>query len=161
MSPPEKLYYDTLNTTIGSLVMVMASNGLRYAFFQNEDTEIHTQWQHQAEPLAAVKEQFTEYFLRKRTTFDIPLAPQGTPFQTLVWKTLCDIPYGQTISYKELAEKIGNHKACRAVGGANGKNPIIIIQPCHRVVAADGTLGGYSSGLDRKQFLLDLEEKKL
>lgn len=161
MFPPEKLAYDTLNTTIGPVVMAMASEGLRYVFFQNEEIDIPVIWQHQPDSLHSTKEQLTEYFLGRRTIFDIPLAPQGTPFQTLVWKTLCGIPYGQTICYKELALRIGNIKACRAVGGANGKNPIVIIQPCHRVITADGSLGGFSSGLDRKQFLLDLEENRL
>ena len=106
--------------------------------------------------------QFDEYFAGTRQVFDLPLSPQGgTPFQQTVWKQLLEIPYGKTISYAQLAQAINNPKACRAVGSANGKNPISIIIPCHRVIAADGSLGGYASGLVVKKQLLDLEEKVL
>ena len=102
--------------------------------------------------------QFDEYFAGKRKMFDLPLSPQGgTHFQQTVWKQLQEIPYGQTISYSQLAQAIHNPKACRAVGSANGKNPISIIIPCHRVIAADGSIGGYAGGLDMKKQLLDLE----
>ena len=117
--------------------------------------------QSSAEPLileACV--QFDEYFAGKRREFDLPLSPRGgTPFQQTVWKQLQEIPYGRTISYSQLAQAVGNPKACRAVGSANGKNPISIIIPCHRVIAADGSLGGYASGLEIKKQLLDLERK--
>jgi len=103
-------------------------------------------------------QQLDEYFAGTRQTFDLPLSPKGTPFQEKVWKQLQEIPYGQTISYSQLAQAIGNPKACRAVGSANGKNPISIIIPCHRVIASDGSLGGYSSGLENKKILLDLEK---
>ena len=103
--------------------------------------------------------QFDEYFAGKRRNFDLPLSPQGgTLFQQTVWKQLQEIPYGQTISYAQLAQAVNNPKACRAVGSANGKNPIPIIIPCHRVIASDGSLGGYSGGLDIKKQLLDLEK---
>ena len=103
--------------------------------------------------------QFDEYFAGKRQEFNLPLSPQGgTPFQQTVWKQLQEIPYGKTISYAQLAQAINNPKACRAVGSANGKNPISIIIPCHRVIAADGSLGGYASGLVIKKQLLDLEK---
>ena len=102
--------------------------------------------------------QFDEYFAGERQTFDLPLSPQGgTPFQQKVWNQLKKIPYGQTISYAQLAQAVGNPKACRAVGSANGKNPISIIIPCHRVIASDGSLGGYAGGLKMKKQLLDLE----
>ena len=104
--------------------------------------------------------QLDEYFAGKRRIFDLPLSPQGgTPFQQTVWKQLQEIPYGKTISYAQLAQAIGNPKACRAVGSANGKNPISIIIPCHRVIAADGSLGGYTGGLAIKKQLLDLEKQ--
>jgi len=103
--------------------------------------------------------QLDEYFAGKRKTFDLPLSPKGTPFQQTVWKQLQEIPYGQTISYSQEAKAIGHPKACRAVGSANGKNPIAIIIPCHRVIAANGGLGGYASGLDNKIKLLELEKK--
>lgn len=101
--------------------------------------------------------QLDEYFAGKRAEFQLPLKPHGTAFQEKVWKALQTIPYGETISYKQLAERVDNPKACRAVGSANGRNPIGIIIPCHRVIAADGTLGGYAYGLKAKKTLLDLE----
>jgi len=101
-----------------------------------------------------------EYFSGKRKKFDIALNPQGTDFQRSVWKALQDIPYGETRSYKEIAQAIGNPKACRAVGMANNKNPVWIIIPCHRVIGSDGTLTGYGGGLKMKQRLLKLEEGK-
>ena len=103
--------------------------------------------------------QFDEYFAGRRRKFDLPLSLEGgTPFQRTVWKQLQEIPYGRTISYSQLAQTVGNPKACRAVGSANGKNPISIIIPCHRVIAANGSLGGYASGLEIKKQLLDLEK---
>ena len=105
--------------------------------------------------------QFDEYFAGKRQTFDLPLSPKGTPFQQTVWKQLQEIPYGKTISYAQLAKAINHPKACRAVGSANGKNPISIIIPCHRVIASNGSLGGYTGGLDIKTQLLALEKKYL
>ena len=101
--------------------------------------------------------QFDEYFAGERRDFDLPLSPKGTPFQEKVWKQLQEIPYGKTISYAQLAQAIENPKACRAVGSANGKNPVSIIIPCHRVIASGGGLGGYASGLKPKIQLLELE----
>jgi methylated-DNA-[protein]-cysteine S-methyltransferase len=98
-----------------------------------------------------------EYFGGKRKRFDVKIAPEGTAFQKKVWEQLQKIEYGKTDSYSGLAEAIGQTKACRAVGSANGKNPIAIIIPCHRVIAANGSLGGYAYGLDRKRYLLNLE----
>lgn len=107
--------------------------------------------------LLEAKKQLTEYFECRRTVFELPLAPEGTAFQRRVWENLLKIPYGDTWSYKQLAEAVGKPKACRAVGGANGKNPIMIVIPCHRVIAADGSIGGYSGGLSVKSLLLALE----
>jgi len=104
-----------------------------------------------------VVSQLGEYFAGKRTSFDVPMALEGTDFQLRVWSQLRSIPYGETISYGELARRVGNPKASRAVGSANGSNPIAIFVPCHRVIAGDGSLGGYGGGLDRKAVLLDLE----
>jgi len=103
--------------------------------------------------------QLDEYFAGKRKSFDVPLRPQGTDFQRSVWKALEKIPYGKTRSYKQIAQAIGNPKACRAVGLANNKNPIWIIIPCHRVIGSDGALTGYGGGLNMKKKLLDLEKK--
>ncbi|KAF5040337.1 Methylated-DNA--protein-cysteine methyltransferase [anaerobic digester metagenome] len=104
--------------------------------------------------------QLNEYLDGKRNSFDLPLNPNGTEFQKKVWAALCDIPYGETRSYKQIAEYIGNPKACRAVGMANNKNPIMIFIPCHRVVGSDGSLTGYAGGLDMKEKLLSLEKGK-
>ncbi len=104
--------------------------------------------------------QLNEYLEGKRNSFDLPLNPNGTEFQKKVWAALCDIPYGETRSYKQIAEYIGNPKACRAVGMANNKNPIMIFIPCHRVVGSDGSLTGYAGGLDMKEKLLSLEKGK-
>ena len=103
--------------------------------------------------------QLDEYFAGKRKAFDIALDPAGTNFQKNVWKQLSLIPYGKTVAYKDIAQRIKNPKAVRAVGTANGRNPFAIIIPCHRVIAADGTLGGYGGGITTKQKLLALEQK--
>ena len=110
-----------------------------------------------AAPFAAAARQLADYFSGQLTEFDLPLAPAGTDFQRRVWAALQTIPYGQTWSYGQLAEKIGRASAVRAVGLANGKNPISVVIPCHRVIGSDGSLTGYGGGLDRKRFLLDLE----
>jgi len=102
--------------------------------------------------------QLEEYFAGKRREFDVPLDPQGTQFQRIVWNALLKIPYGETRSYKQIAQMVGNPKACRAVGMANNKNPIWIVIPCHRVIGADGSLTGYGGGLEMKQRLLELEK---
>lgn len=105
-----------------------------------------------------VTDQLSEYFSGTRTEFDIPLAPNGTPFQKLVWRELCRIPYGQTRTYGEIAAAIGNPGAARAVGMACNRNPIWLIIPCHRIVGTGGKLTGYAGGLDLKRRLLDLEQ---
>ena len=103
--------------------------------------------------------ELNEYFAGQRREFSVPLAPQGTAFQKRAWQALGQIPYGQTRSYLQQAQLLGNAKAVRAVGGANGKNPILILIPCHRVIGANGKLVGFSSGIEKKQFLLKLEQK--
>lgn len=109
----------------------------------------------------AVKTQLEEYFCGKRREFDIPIRLNGTEFQKAVWNALLTVPYGKTASYKDIAAMIGKPKAARAVGGANNKNPIIIIVPCHRVVGADGGLTGYACGTDIKQTLLNIEKNSV
>jgi methylated-DNA-[protein]-cysteine S-methyltransferase len=108
--------------------------------------------------LAQARRELDQYFAGKRTAFDLPLAPRGTPFQQRVWAALLQIPYGATRSYGQQAAAIGNAKAVRAVGLANGRNPISIIVPCHRVIGASGSLTGFGGGIERKRFLLDLEQ---
>jgi methylated-DNA-[protein]-cysteine S-methyltransferase len=105
--------------------------------------------------------QLGEYFAGKRETFDVPMSMKGTPFQLAVWNELTRIPYGHTISYAELAFRIGKPSAVRAVGAANGANPIPVIVPCHRVIGANGSLTGYGGGIERKQWLLALEGRRL
>jgi len=105
-------------------------------------------------PLAAALQQLREYFAGSRRAFDLPLRPEGTAFQQRVWRELCEIPYGETWSYGDLAKRIGNPTASRAVGLANGSNPISILVPCHRVIGANGSLTGYGGGLPRKRWLL-------
>lgn len=107
--------------------------------------------------LAEAARQLAAYFDGRLQEFVLPLAPRGTPFQRRVWAALCEIPYGATISYLTLARRVADEKAVRAVGGANGRNPISIIIPCHRVIGADGSLVGYGGGLERKRWLLQLE----
>ena len=111
------------------------------------------------EPFAAAAAQLSAYFAGRLTEFDLPLSPAGTDFQLRVWTGLRAIPYGQTVSYGELATRVGSPTASRAVGLANGRNPIAIVIPCHRVIGADGSMTGYGGGLDRKQFLLALERR--
>ncbi|MCL2674544.1 MAG: methylated-DNA--[protein]-cysteine S-methyltransferase [Defluviitaleaceae bacterium] len=111
--------------------------------------------------IAQCARELDEYFSGIRKTFDVPLMPTGTPFREKVWEQLELIPFGETISYLELANRVGNPKASRAVGSANGKNPIWLIIPCHRVITSDGSLGGYAGGLWRKEWLLEHEGVKL
>ncbi|QKG23795.1 methylated-DNA--protein-cysteine methyltransferase [Actinomadura verrucosospora] len=112
-----------------------------------------------AEPFAATAEQLAAYFAGELTEFDLPLNLRGTPFQGRVWAALQEIPYGETTTYGELAVELGKPSASRAVGLANGKNPVGVIVPCHRVVGSTGSLTGYGGGLDRKRYLLDFERK--
>lgn len=105
------------------------------------------------------REELQEYFTGRRQSFDVPLAPSGTSFQQRVWNALCQIPYGQTRTYGEIAKMAGNPKASRAVGMANHRNPILILIPCHRVIGADGSLTGYAAGLEIKKYLLQLEKE--
>jgi methylated-DNA-[protein]-cysteine S-methyltransferase len=116
---------------------------------------------HNREVLEQTKTQLVEYFDGRRVQFDVPLDLRGSEFYRRVWRALLEIPYGETVSYGELARRVGSPSQARAVGTANGANPIAIIVPCHRVIGADGTLVGYGGGLWRKRMLLDLEDKRL
>ncbi len=121
--------------------------------------EVDPGWRHEPETLRPVLDQLHAYFDGGLTDFELELAPVGTPFQREVWAALVAIPYGETASYREIALEVGRPGSSRAVGQANGRNPISIVVPCHRVIAADGTLGGYGWGLPRKRWLLDHEAK--
>ena len=153
--------YAYLETPIGTLLIAGDSAEiLRIAFpLRGKAANTEADWvESQRGPVGETVRQLREYFAGKRTSFDLPLAPRGTEFQRSVWRQLQEIPYGETISYGELARRVGNPKASRAVGSANGANPLPIVIPCHRVIAGNGTLGGFGGGLPTKQVLLALEQ---
>jgi len=158
---------DTIWTTVPSPVgeLLLTGDGRSVGALRLPDTSAPAapaEGEHRDDDaFAEARAQLTEYFAGARTTFDLHLAPTGTPFQLQVWDALCRIPYGSTASYGEVAAAIGRPGASRAVGLANGRNPIAIIVPCHRVIGADGRLVGYGGGLDRKRYLLELEASAL
>ncbi len=156
-------YYDCYDSPIGAILLVANEVGLSGAHFVGEKyyPEVDPDWQRngKAKFIAAARKQLDEYFGGKRRHFEIEIAPDGTPFQRKVWRALTEIPFGATRSYGEIAARIGEPKASRAVGAANGRNPISIIVPCHRVIGANGDLTGYAGGLHRKQALLALESQ--
>ena len=145
-----------IDSPIGVICIEADERAITRLFFDREEKALHKQEKPETDLLKKAGEQLMEYFSGKRKTFDLPLAPSGTEFQKKVWKALCQIPYGETRSYGEIAAQIGNPKACRAVGGANNKNPIMIFIPCHRVIGADGSLVGFGGGIDAKKFMLNL-----
>lgn len=142
-------------TPLGKIIAVADEEGLCSLDFDENASASDEENVH----LTQLQRELTEYFEGKRKTFDVRLNPKGTPFQRAVWRTLCDIPYGSVISYSQEAQMLSNAKAVRAVANANGKNPIPIIIPCHRVIAKGGGIGGYSGGIWRKEFMLELERK--
>ena len=147
-----------MSSPVGKLTLVASSKGLVAIDVCNNTKQVVTTKDASAqEILIKTKKQLEQYFAGKRTSFDVALDLVGTEFQVKAWRALCRIPFGKTISYGQQASNIKNPKAFRAVGSANGKNPIPIIVPCHRVVASDGSLGGYSLGLKMKIQLLALE----
>ena len=152
------LHYANVSTPIGRLLLVADSEALREICFQSgEETDPPDRhWIQGGDILSEAESQLAAYFGGRRS-FDLLLAPQGTEFQRRVWQELRRIPYGETISYGELARRIGRPDAIRAVGAANGKNPIPIVIPCHRVIGSDGSLTGFGGGLSIKRRLLDLE----
>jgi methylated-DNA-[protein]-cysteine S-methyltransferase len=156
-------FFATIESPLGPLLLASDNGGLREIRFPNgkQSAKAKTEWQENSTQLKEVTRQLRAYFAGDLETFDLPLAPEGTPFQQQVWGELCKIPYGETISYGELARRIGNPNACRAVGLANGSNPIPIVIPCHRVIGANGKLTGYGGGLPIKEKLLALEKRQL
>lgn len=143
-----------METPIGRLLLVATERGLAKIGFRCLDVE------NDAHPLLLQAErQLQEYFAGRRRRFSVPLSINGSDFQKKVWRALSEIPYGETLSYLDIARQIGQPKACRAVGQANRANPLPILLPCHRVIARDGRLGGYAGGAAEKQFLLELERK--
>ena len=155
-------YFATIKSPVGLLTCVMKNNALEGVYFEREPDEskvLSSNWTKSKTELATVREQLTEYFAGSRQQFKLPLHSEGTPFREKVWAKLRTIPYGVTWSYGELARKIGDPKASRAVGLANGRNPIAIVVPCHRVIGANGTLTGFGGGIERKKWLLEFEAR--
>lgn len=154
-----KLLFDTADSPIGELLLVGDGHALRGLYMQEgrKPMTIGREWQHDPGALADPRRQLEQYFAGERTSFDLQLIMRGSPFQRRVWRALQDIPFGETISYGEIAGRIGEPSAPRAVGWANGSNPISVIVPCHRVIGANGSLTGYGGGIERKRTLLDLE----
>lgn len=161
MADESSIWYDNMATPIGNLLLVADEHGLRAVGFEQgaHQPTVEPHWQRDPGKLQFARVQFEEYFAGTRQTFDMPLHPLGTPFQLSVWKALAKIPYAATTSYGELARRIGNPKAMRAVGAANGRNPLPIVVPCHRVIGGDGSLTGFGGGLPTKRFLLTLEDR--
>jgi methylated-DNA-[protein]-cysteine S-methyltransferase len=155
-----RIYYAEMESPVGQLRLVAEEMGLRTVWFLRgrKKEEPEAEWKEDAAFFIDVRRQLREYFSGTLKEFDIPLLMDGTEFQKRVWKMLQTIPYGETISYGELAKKIGDPKAVRAVGAANGQNPIPIIVPCHRVIGSDGSLTGFGGGIENKRKLLELEK---
>jgi methylated-DNA-[protein]-cysteine S-methyltransferase len=149
--------YAWMESPIGRLLLISDENGLRRIDFANGNSRPDPAWRDNPAALKETISQLGAYFAGELKEFDVPLAPEGTQFQKNVWRHLGEIRYGEAISYGELARRIGNPKASRAVGLANGANPIPIIIPCHRVIGSDGKLTGYGGGLSVKEKLLALE----
>jgi methylated-DNA-[protein]-cysteine S-methyltransferase len=155
--------YGYAPTPLGPVLIVTAAGALVGLHFANHarTPSIRDQKAGSDEPMVMVRDQLREYFEGNRPRFELPVRLVGTPFQVTVWSALLDIPYGQTSTYSTIAARIGRPRAARAVGAANGQNPISIVVPCHRLIGADGTLTGYGWGLERKQRLLELEGANL
>ena len=151
------MLYSTLTTPIGELVLTADPDGALTRLYLPNRPPDTSGWERDDALLEPVRRQLAEYFAGERTEFDLPLRPSGAPFQLRVWDALLKIPYGETASYGEIAREIGHPTAFRAVGAANGQNPIAIVVPCHRVIGSNGSLTGYGGGLPAKRALLDLE----
>lgn len=153
--------YRYIKSPIGRLLLAGDDEGLKFVGFPEGKGQIQPQsdWQKDEQAFKDVKKQLDEYFTGKRKTFDLKLAPSGTAFQREVLIALQQIPYGETRSYQDIASGVGRPRAVRAVGAANGRNPLPIIIPCHRVIGANGSLTGFGGGLPVKQYLLDLERR--
>lgn len=155
--------YQWMESPTGRLLLVADEAGLRQLLFARGRTpgRVDPAWEHSTRYLREPIRQLKAFFAADLQQFDLPLKPEGTEFQQRVWGALCRIPFGETISYGELARRLGNPAASRAVGLANGSNPIAIIIPCHRVIGSNGKLTGYGGGLENKRWLLDFERRQL
>jgi methylated-DNA-[protein]-cysteine S-methyltransferase len=154
-----EMLYTIIDSPIGELLLAGDGTALNRLDMRGgrRPIPIAPGWQRRDDAFVAPIAQLRDYFGGARSTFDVPLSLRGNPFELRVWQALRAIPYGQTVSYGQIARQIGYPSAARAVGLANGRNPVAVIVPCHRVIGADGTLTGYGGGLERKRFLLDLE----
>lgn len=148
--------HTVIESPIGKVTLV-ATDGTLSGVYLEENRGLPELGDRTSEGFEKIAQQFGEYFAGERTTFDLPIHAEGNGLQRRVWQGLATIPYGETRSYAELAEQVGLGHVVRAVGAANGQNPLAIVVPCHRVIGSDGSLTGYSGGLWRKRFLLDLE----
>jgi methylated-DNA-[protein]-cysteine S-methyltransferase len=155
--PAENLLYTTMSSSVGELLLAGSEENLKYIHFDSHAFVPPADWRLVDALPYPVVDQLAAYFAADLREFDLPLDPEGTTFQLEVWASLEEIPYGETISYLELARRIGNPDSVRAVGLANGKNPLSIVIPCHRVIGSDGSLVGYGGGLPIKEALLELE----
>jgi methylated-DNA-[protein]-cysteine S-methyltransferase len=157
------LFYKEIESPVGKLKLVASSNALVAVLWERERpnrVKLDTMTLAPQQPiLLETERQLAEYFSGERIQFDLPLQPDGSEFQKKVWQALREIPFGQTRSYLDLAKALGSSKAARAIGAANGKNPLSIIVPCHRVVGADGSLTGFAGGVETKAALLALENR--
>jgi len=169
MSNRPFIYYSEMDSPIGIITLATSDKGICFIEFGSVKTifstaerkfkklELRGELKNDEAPLYEAKRQISEYFLAERKNFDLPLDLIGTEFQKLVWNQVAKIPYGITKSYKQIAQEIGAPKAVRAIGGANNRNPVPIIIPCHRVIGSNGSMVGYGGGLDKKEALLRLE----
>jgi methylated-DNA-[protein]-cysteine S-methyltransferase len=153
------MIYTTIDSPLGELLLLADADTLHGLYMQDglKPIRVRPDWTRDDDAFADVRRQLGEYFAGERTSFDVKMQLAGGAFQRTVWHALTEIPYGETISYGELARRIGQPDKARAVGTANGQNPIAVIVPCHRVIGADGKLVGYGGGLDNKRRLLELE----
>lgn len=161
MSDQMQTSWRVLPSPLGDLLLTATPQGLTglFLYLGHSNVQVRPEWVSDPAAFTKVAGQLEEYFAGERREFDVPLDLHGTPFQLKVWGELCRISYGTTLSYGQLAQRIGQPTASRAVGLANGRNPVSIIVPCHRVIGANGTLTGYGGGLHNKQALLDLERR--
>jgi methylated-DNA-[protein]-cysteine S-methyltransferase len=156
------LVYTCVDSPIGELLLVGDGSTLHGLVMQDgrHPVAIDPAWERDDDAFADARRQLGEYFAGERTAFDVPVHLEGTEFQVRVWEALREIPYGTTISYGELARRVGRPTGARAVGAANGRNPVAVVVPCHRVIGADGSLTGFGGGVERKQLLLGLESEQ-
>jgi methylated-DNA-[protein]-cysteine S-methyltransferase len=156
------LVYTCVDSPIGELLLVGDGSTLHGLVMQDgkHPVDIDPSWERDDDAFADARRQLGEYFAGERRAFDLPVHLEGTEFQVRVWEALREIPYGTTISYGELARRVGRPAGARAVGAANGRNPVAVVVPCHRVIGADGSLTGFGGGVERKQLLLGLESEQ-